>query len=375
MNIAYVATYNARSLNAWSGTGYHIPKALEAAGASVTYVDALQERLELFFKAKQLVYRLGSKRYLRDREPLILRGYARAVEARLTKLKPDVILSQGTLPVAHLRADLPVAIWTDATFAGIHDFYPHFSDLHPESLQQGHAAERSALDRCQLALFSSEWAARSAVESYSVSPEKLGVVPFGANFEVDPTPSEVTARLHNTDVCRLLFIGVDWYRKGGDVALSTVRALRREGIKAELHLVGTQPPDSLPDFVKVHGFLDKAAARSRAALRSLLLGAHFLLMPSRAECFGIVFAEASSAGLPSLASRVGGVPSAVQSGKNGQLFAPGAPPETYSRFILELLASPERYAQLVASSLKTYHDKLNWGAAGHRALKHLSALA
>ena len=53
--------------------------------------------------------------------------------------------------------------------------------------------------------------------------------------------------------------------------------------------------------------------------RSLWREATFLFMPSRAETFGAVYAEAAANGVPSIALDIGGVGDAVVDGENGRL--------------------------------------------------------
>lgn len=59
--------------------------------------------------------------------------------------------------------------------------------------------------------------------------------------------------------CKLLFIGVDWVRKGGDTALQVVKQLNENGLETELIVVGCKPKvkEPLPGTVKVIEFIDK----------------------------------------------------------------------------------------------------------------------
>jgi glycosyltransferase involved in cell wall biosynthesis len=97
-----------------------------------------------------------------------------------------------------------------------------------------------------------------------------------------------------------------------------------------------------------------------------MMESHFLIVPSRAECFGVVFAEASSFGLPSLATNVGGIPSAIRDGKNGQTFPLAANPDEYSDYIERFMSSKEEYKKLALSSFTEYSERLNWFSAGRR---------
>jgi glycosyltransferase involved in cell wall biosynthesis len=87
-------------------------------------------------------------------------------------------------------------------------------------------------------------------------------------------------------------------------------------------------------------------------------------MPSKAECYGLVYAEASSFGLPSLAADVGGVSTVVRDGKNGRLFKLEDEPEKYAEYIQQLISSRAAYEQLSLSAFQEYAERLNWTVAG-----------
>ncbi|HEY9597712.1 MAG TPA: glycosyltransferase family 4 protein [Cyanophyceae cyanobacterium] len=296
--------------------------------------------------------------------------YAAHVEKSLNLIEPDIIFSPGTIPIAYLETEKPIVVWTDATFAGLVNFYPGFDNLCAETIRNGNKMEQIALSKCQLAIYSSEWAARTAIQYYDVDPAKVKVVPFGANIGCDRTLTDIKRIIEhkskNFDVCKLLFLGVDWHRKGGEKALEVAQLLNQRGIKTELHIVGCTPPLELPDFVKPHGFISKKTAQGVRYLEQLFSESHFLILPSIAECAAVVFAEASSFGLPSLATNVGGIPTVIQDGKNGWTFAVDATPEKYCNYIESLMSSQESYKALALSSFQTYAEKLNWFSAGRQ---------
>ena len=368
MKIAYVTTYDSSNVHAWSGTGSYILQTLRDSGFNTETVGNLYEPTSYVIKGKSLLYRTLHKNYLPDREPIILRSYATQVGKALVQLEHDSVFSPGTIPIAYLRNEKPVAFWTDCTFAGMIDFFPHFSNLCAESIKNGNKMEQRALSRCHLAIYSSEWAAESAVRNYDVDPAKVHVVPFGANVHSDRSMRDIEEFLEkkSTDICRLLFLGVDWHRKGGDVALAVAELLNQRGIRTELEIVGCDPPRGLPAFARCHGFISKKTEEGRNRLSELMAGSHFLILPSRAECYGIVFAEASSFGLPSLATRVGGIPTAIHDGENGQTFPIDEGPVKYCDYIETVLSSQQGYRALARSSFNEYSTRLNWSSAGKR---------
>jgi len=202
------------------------------------------------------------------------------------------------------------------------------------------------------------------------------VVPFGANIQCDRTAEDVkllTAR-KNFDVCRLLFVGVDWKRKGGDQAVRVAEALVKRGVPTELHIVGCDPPAGLPPFVKQHGFVSKKTVDGAQLLDRLMSESHFLIVPSLAECYGVVFAEASSFGLASLATNVGGIPAVITNGLNGQMFPLWVDPNHYADWIVPLMRNREAYAKLAETSFAEYQNRLNWDVAGCSVRKLLEEI-
>ncbi len=370
--MAYVTTYDPWDVTQWSGIAYYIAKEFRAQGIHVEHISSLKESFSLFFKAKQASYSLFlRKQYLRDREPLIVKKYAEQILSRIKDLKVDVVFSPGTVPIACLDIDKPIVFWTDISFAEMVDFYEYFSNLCAESLNNGHVLEQSALERCRLSIYSSEWAAQTTLKHYKIDPQKVKVVPFGANIDNCPAPEEVESIIESRplDSCKLLFLGVDWYRKGGDIALAATEQLNELGLKTELHIVGCTPKFHLPDYVITHGFISKSDEKGRQKLYKLFAGCHFLILPSRAECTPIVFNEASCFGLPSIAADTGGVASVVRDNINGKTFPLEAPASDYGTYIYRLMTNRSEYDHLARSTYSEFRRSLNWQANVRKAIE------
>jgi glycosyltransferase involved in cell wall biosynthesis len=369
MRIAYVTIDDSADVHAWSGSNNYILRTLQAAGMQTEGIGNLKERriwVQLSKFKKAYYTKLQARQYLQNREPVVLRHYANQIEKRLTSVASDIVFSPGTIPIAYVQTEKPIVFWTDATFAGMIDFYPEFTNLCAETIKNGHKMEQLALSRCRLAIYASEWAANTAIQSYDVDPAKVKVIPFGANINSDRDVHEIDkiTNQKSFDNCKLLFLGVDWDRKGGGKALAVAELLNKRGLRTELHVVGCAPPFTLPPFVKNHGFISKKTEEGRKKLDQLFSNSHFLILPSQAECYGVVFAEASSFGLPSLATKVGGIPTAILDGKNGWTFDRSETPEKYCEYIEALMGSKDDYRALALSCFQEYSERLNWQAAG-----------
>lgn len=374
MKIAYVSTYDTTNRGIFNAIGHYEAQCLRDQGMDVVNFGPLRETHPFLYRVRQAWYKgLFNKRHSRNREPGMLRGYARQIEEKLQGGNYDLVfstVSPASQPIAYLECSQPIVIWTDATFSGALDFYPEFSSryLTASTIRNGIANERSALNRVSLALYFSDWAARTAVANYDIDPNKVKVVAPGPCMDCDRTAADAAAfvEARKFDCCRLLFVGSDWRRKGADLAVRVAERLTRAGVKTELNLVGCNPPDDvvLPDYVKVHGFIPKATPEGGRKMFELFSQSHFLIVPSIAECYGLVFAEASSFALPSLSRAVGGIPTVIRNGANGWAFERDANPDEYVNYIAELMSHPEAYRTLSLSAFNEYETRLNWDVAG-----------
>jgi glycosyltransferase involved in cell wall biosynthesis len=378
MRVAFPATrfLDPDNIKSWSGLPFFIKRALEEAGLEIVTMPLVEEPDDGGRWPRFLYWRwLRGKRYLRHCESKLLKGYARQLERHLAAQPVDIVFSPSTWPIAYLETNLPVVFWTDACFAGMLDFYGSFTEVAPPSIKAGHAAEQGALDRCARAIYSSDWAAQMAAKYYQIEPSRISIVPFGGNLLEPPTIEEARAGVRARDMspCNLLLVGVDWKRKGVDVAVETVEALNAAGLNARLTVVGCQAPSTrdLPACVEIIPFIGKDTVDDRRRLGEIFKRSHFFIMPSRAEAFGLVFAEASAFGVPCLASKVGGISSAIIDDINGRLFPLEAGGAEYADYILKCLHNRDRYHQLALRTAEDGAARLSWEAAGRKVAKLL----
>ena len=382
MKMAYVTNFDAKTLsNHWSGTGYYIAQSLQKQSIPLDYIGPLEDRLALqvLSKLKSRYYKYLAKNYIKYINSLILKDYGKQIYKKLESIEADIVFSAGSDSIAYLECNQPIVFWADATFANIIDFYPGYSNLCKESLQNAHLIQSISLQKSQLAIYSSDWAAQTAINYYNADPKKVKVVPFGANIESDHNIDEIKAAIESrpTNKCKLLFLGVDWFRKGGDVALEVAEKLNNSGLKTELTIVGCQPSvdEALPDFVKVLGFIPKSTSEGKKKIYQLIADSHFLILPSIADCTPIVFSEANSLGVPCISRRVGGITTIIKDDLNGKLVDRDSDPMEYCEYIYDIFTNYNQYKQLALSAFNEYESRLNWRVAGQEVRDLLMTLA
>jgi glycosyltransferase involved in cell wall biosynthesis len=372
MNISFVTTHDALDVHNWSGSSFHIAKALESEHAQMDYIGNLRIRYKKLLKSKELFYKKAlHRRYLFQREPAVADGYAKQIAERM-KPCSDLIFSPGSVPISRLRSDKPKIFYTDATFAGMLNFYESFTNLCAETIRNGHRLEQEALSSCSLAIYSSDWAAQTALDNYTVDPAKVKVVPFGANIQCNRDTGDIKRIIAQRpkDTCKLLFLGVDWVRKGGKLVMEIAERLNKAGLRTELHIAGISPlpVDDLPKYVRHHGFISKSTPEGKARLETLIADSHFLVMPAKAEAYGLVLCEANSFGVPDIASTVGGIPTIVKQDVNGKLFPLGTSAGEHANYIGNLFSHYEEYEKLALSSFEAFQQRLNWNVAGKQLM-------
>lgn len=253
------------------------------------------------------------------------------------------------------RLDCPAAHVTDATPAFLRDFYGR-------AVPPGRAeAEARVLARADRVVYSSAFMADLARREFPDLPAAgLDAVSFGLNLDglpPPPGPKPPFAPL------RLLFVGKDWDRKGGPLALEALDRLRASAREARLSVIGCEPEAARGHpGVDLLGYLDKNRTADYRRLVAAFREAHLFVLPTRADCTPMVVAEANAYGTPVLITRTGGIPSLMAEGQNGAMLAPDADGADWARTICRLTETRAAYDRLVASSHDHCRDRLTWDA-------------
>ncbi len=364
-NIALLTSIDPQNKGALSGSSYYI---LQALANYVGKVDILGP-VNIHFRITKILVRIAKKLplpYNFSHSYFFALKYARAFKRKIKGKQYDFIFAaRSSTEVALLKTDIPIVFFSDTTFELFYNYYDWFSNFMKISELEGNSIERRAINKSAIAIFSSEWAARSAIDFYNVSPEKIHVIPFGPN--VDNVPSKESAlKQKDRETCKLLFIGVEWDRKGGKVAFDALIALKKLGLKTTLTVLGCVPPEEFrDDDLTIISFLNKNILEESQRFNSLFEESHFFILPTKQECFGVVFCEASAFGLPSLTTDTGGIGGAVKNGVNGYRFKLTDGGEEYAKKVFSIFTDYDnKYIPLNISSRGLYDSELNWEMFG-----------
>ncbi|MFN3343381.1 MAG: glycosyltransferase family 4 protein [Flavobacteriales bacterium] len=285
--------------------------------------------------------------------------YAKLIAEKIRDKKIDVLIAPtGSSLVAHLKLSIPYVLISDTTFANMVDYYPAYTSLSTSSLIQSKEIEDRAIQNALFCAYPGQWAATSAIRDHGAQSEKVFRIPFGANLRNVPERKQALT-IRDNSVLRLLFLGVDWQRKGGPLVLETFRLLQARNIPVQLEIIGCDPGISDEGITVVH-FVNKNDADGEKRIIDALLRSHFLFLPSVAECYGIVFCEAAACGTPSVARKTGGIADALVEGKSGILFPAEATATAYADYFVAHFLQIENHEKWMVSSRDVYEQTHNW---------------
>jgi glycosyltransferase involved in cell wall biosynthesis len=363
LGLAGSSTNDFTDPRSWSGLPHSMYKALQRrADVELPLLAPLTPPRRVPEALRKGIYMARREKYFWEREPRILRHYERQLEGRFRAASPDVVLTLGTVASAVMPRDVPQIVYVDCTFALNANYYETWTPMSARSLELGTRTDRLAFGKADHVVAASDWAARGVHEEFGVPYERITVLPMGAQH-VCALPVPALARRYQQRLdgpLRLLWMGVEWERKGGDVALAVAQELDRRGVAVQLDLVGDQSPAwarELP-FVTEHGFLDRRTQGS--LIDELFLSSFALLLPSRAENSSVVLADAASYGLPSIVPDTGGMSTMVHPAVNGELLEDRAAPGRYADVLVSWWDDPQRYLHLCRTSRARFEAELNW---------------
>ena len=362
------------NVRSWSGIPFALRAALERQVDTLTvfrpsrpYRGPLDVALRLALGGKPLRWPLWMTE-------ATLRRNAAQLAAVIKSSDAQAVLSISSQCIARIDPfPVPTYMFSDAPWIAWKHTYAQYEKMPLRGPAFGQL-EAATARRCNGLFFGSAWANQEAERLYfdghatEAERGKLHETPLGANWVPEISDDELRAAIHARpqDHIDLLFVGKDWERKGGPLAIAVTQALRSAGCSATLHVVGCRPKlaSSLlagpRPVARVLGGLYQNVPEERGQLHELFLHSHLLLVPTRAECFGIIFAEAQSFGLPPVSRAIQAVPSVVLDGETGLLMHPEATAQQYAERIKSLMSDRARYLAMAESGIRRAAEVTNW---------------
>lgn len=363
--IAYYSINDPLDKRSWSGITYYMGQSINRNIGEIDFLGPVKIPwiVDKLFRAIQKGSRFFFKTEWLPKYSFLKNIYAALVlKKKMIGHQYDLLIAPAAAPeLAYLKTKIPIVYFGDATYKEYSQTYEkEFRNLSSFSKWEGNHLERRALKKSKLVIFTSDWAAKSAIKDYSIEPGKIEIIQMGANIDTIP-PGDTIFKKEQNEVLTLLFLSVDWERKGGAIAFETLRQLHAMGIDAKLIVCGCVPPSEYQHpCMEIIPFLNKNESTDMERFTELLSTVHFLLLPTRADCTPLVNCESNAYGVPAITTNVGGVSNTVKDGVNGYCLPVKAGGTEYASLISSLFSDKEKYHELVASSRKRFEEELNW---------------
>jgi glycosyltransferase involved in cell wall biosynthesis len=253
----------------------------------------------------------------------------REVSRQIARAAPDVVHGHGAKGAAYARL-------AHTAKGAVRAYTPHGGSLHYGASPVGLlylTLERLLMRRTDLLLFESEFGRDAYRAKVGLSDALVRVIHNGiAEPEFEPVAQ-------TRDATDLVFAGELRRLKGVDVLIEALIALGRDGRAVSLTVVGDGPDRAaferqatpLGERVRFVGALP--------ARQGFTMG-RMLVVPSRAESQPYIVLEAAGAGMPIIATQVGGIPEIF--GPYASLLIPPGDPSALSAAIVTALDHPEQ---------------------------------
>ena len=245
----------------------------------------------------------------------------RALRALRRDGRPDALYFHTQVPailnVDHVRRT-PTVVSLDATPRQYDELGAHYAHgTGGKAVEQAKwRANRACFARATAIVTWAAWTKQGLVDDYDVPAEKVHVIAPGVNTARWGSPAERDA----SGPVRVLFVGGDLVRKGGDVLVAAIEDLRRDSVPVEVDLV-TRDDLAPRDGVRVHHGLTPNSDE----IVDLYRRADVFCLPTLGDCLPMVLSEAGALGLPVVSTDVGAIHEIVREGETGLLVPPSDP--------------------------------------------------
>lgn len=359
IKVGFIGWYSPDDKKALSGTPHKISELLASFGCDISWIKITRSfKYRLYEKLTRVLNKILGRKLLDCTHSVMGAKLQSMTIDKKMVLQCDVLFAPFCCEALYaLKTDKPIIYLSDATFGLMVDYY--FKGLSDYAISQGNKVEQKAMDTATDIIYSSQWAANSAINDYHQAPSKVHIVEFGANID---DKDIIEKQFVYDDHLHLLFLGVDWIRKGGQIAVDACKWLNENGISATLHIVGIKDLDesvkNLP-YIDYVGFLNKNMPEQYDRLVKVIKQCHCMLLPTLQEAAGIAFCECSAYGLPSFSHLTGGTGNYIYDGRNGYLLPLGSTGADFGAKIKECLESGE-LEKMSKMARDVYREKLNW---------------
>lgn len=372
----------------WSGTSFQLIQALRHSGFVVDYLYALKDSSpsiigKIVFSYWKMVKDLLHKNVRLDDSFYLKHEYGKTLRRYNYSNYDFIFVPAHTCIVSALPQNInaKVIFITDAVVDCLFNYYTEFSNLVWHNYIEAHILCKRAFLRADHLIVSSDWCKNSAIKKYGIKVSNISVVEFGANIDTKDMPILPDGRKILNSKVKIYWSGVNWIRKGGNIALDCCEELIRLGYDVEFTITGLRklPKECfdvnghIKSYIHSYGFLNKNDIQDYKTLIKVMNNQNLFLFPSKAECSSIALCEANGFGMPCFVYETGGIGNYVKNGVNGYRLPIEAKGLDFAKKIDECFRHNEML-KLSSGALQMYKEYLNWDVWGQKVKEIVTAL-
>jgi len=200
-----------------------------------------------------------------------------------------------------------------------------------------------------------KWLADYLVTKENIPKDKVFNV--GGGINLDPKMIDYSKKTGN----RILFVGRDFERKGGDLVVEAFKKLKKVNSDAELYIAGPTVNPVKENDIDGLFFMGE---RTYEQLTELYNMCDVFCMPSRFEAYGLVFAEALAFGLPCVARNAYAMKEIIKDGETGYLINSDDTDELADKMLKAL--QDTKMMQHVKEMKEWYIEEYSWDKVAKR---------
>lgn len=202
---------------------------------------------------------------------------------------------------------------------------------------------------------------QSIIDDYNCKLENVKCVFCGSNVQVAYDEIFEEKRFYEK---RILFVGVEWERKGGPVMIEAFNKVLKKHPDATLTIVGCSPKITVKNCTIVGRIpIDD--------VKKYFRNSSVFCLPTTIEPLGIAFLEAMAHKLPVVGSNIGAIPDFIKDGTNGYLIEPDNPDQIAEKLIT-LLDSPSQCKKFGEIGHQMFWDNYTWNKTGEKIFDSIS---
>lgn len=291
----------------------------------------------------------GDVAYFRFRNKYYVQERTKIADKVLKENKDsyNLILQTGWLPAILEKNEISRCIYTDYTMKLSEKELPQWSKfLNEEDRKYWIEMEKKSYENSDIVFTFSNRTRKSIIHDYGVNENKVVTVYSGTNIGSLPNiVKEYKSKI-------ILFVGIDFERKGGYVLLDAFKKVRNKKDDAKLIILGSTL-DLEIEGVEFKGFVPYEQKIQYFRLASVFV------MPSIGDPFPNALIEAMSYKLPCIGSKTGGISEIIDDCKTGFLVEPYDSNQLAEK-IMYLLDSEELMEKMGNAGRKKVEEVFTW---------------